>query len=108
MSAWQEDVSKHVAQPECGNRPQQPGAIAQSHQPPYRSRAAQPRVVEISLIFTSNTGHQHTHLQAVIGNYAGILQSMRLDNMQVNQKLENLLQPYGMTLGDGQGSEKSR
>ena len=56
------------------------------------------RHLEIFLNFTRQTGHNHPHLQAALGNYAGLLRAMDLDESQIRQRLNDMLAEYGMSL----------
>ncbi len=54
------------------------------------------RHLAIFLNVTRQTGHSHPHLQAALGNYAGLLQEMGLSDAEVRQKLNDLRAEYGM------------
>ena len=57
------------------------------------------RALAIVLNFTQQTGHQHPHLNVAIGNYAGLLQAMGLADGQIRSRLNEILKPFGMSLG---------
>jgi len=57
------------------------------------------RQVEIFLIFTRDTGHQHPHLQGAIGNYASLLLAMGISKSEIGQRLNDLVADYRMLLG---------
>ena len=56
-------------------------------------------MVEILLEFTATNRHSHPHLQAVIGNYEGLLRAMGRSEAEARQELNDLLAEYGMSLG---------
>jgi hypothetical protein len=56
------------------------------------------RAAEILLRFTVAIGHLHPHLQAVIGNYAGLLKQMGYNHAQVNAELDKMGRPFGIQL----------
>jgi tetratricopeptide (TPR) repeat protein len=53
------------------------------------------RHLEIFVDFTVQTGHPHTHLQAAIGNYAGLLEEMGGTEAEIGEKIVKLLEPLG-------------
>ncbi len=55
------------------------------------------RHFEIFLKFTQATWHPH--LQAAVGNYARLLQAMGMNDSKVHERLNDLLEEYGMSLG---------
>jgi hypothetical protein len=59
------------------------------------------RVVEIFFKFTVSTGHQHPHLQAAVGNYAGLLQQMGRSKAEVLAQLNDIGKAYGIQFGGG-------
>jgi hypothetical protein len=56
------------------------------------------RMVEIFLKFTRATECPHPHLQAALGNYAGLLQAMGRRAADVRRELNELLSHYGVSL----------
>ena len=58
------------------------------------------RVVEIFLSFTAQTGHEHLHLRAAIGNYAALLKQRGDNPEEVSAKLNAVAARYGLPLGD--------
>jgi tetratricopeptide (TPR) repeat protein len=57
------------------------------------------RSVKIYLVFAKRMRHQHSHLQTVLRNYAGLLQALGKRETEINQILNDLLGEYGMSLG---------
>ena len=55
------------------------------------------RHVEIFVLFTARTGHEHPHLVAALGNYAGILEELGFDAAATESRLRELLQPLKPT-----------
>ena len=51
------------------------------------------RHVEIFVLFTVRTGHEHPHLRAALGNYAVILEELGFDASATESRLRELLQP---------------
>jgi len=56
------------------------------------------RVVEILLRFTRSTGHPHSYLKGVLGNYSRLLHAMGRSEVEVQQELTALLSKYGVSL----------
>ena len=50
----------------------------------------QRRALSILINFTRSTGHQHPLLQAIVDDYAGLLQQMGYDREQIMTKLREL------------------
>ena len=48
------------------------------------------RQLGIFLRFTSRTGHEHPHLQAAMGNYAGLLGAMGRGEEEIRTAIEEL------------------
>ncbi len=75
--------------------------LAQLLQATNRLAEAEPlsrRHLAIFLDFTRNTGHEHPHLRAAIGNYAALLTETGLQPEQVQARLKDLFREYGITL----------
>jgi tetratricopeptide (TPR) repeat protein len=51
------------------------------------------RVVAIFALFGRNTGHQHPHMQAAIGNYRGLLLDMKLPAEEIEQRIQSAQEP---------------
>ena len=64
------------------------------------------RHLEIFLRFTQATGHPHPHLRAAMGNYAGLLQAAGRSEAEIRKTLEDLVAPFGLSLG-GPGKSES-
>jgi len=45
------------------------------------------RVVVILCKFGENTGHEHPHLAAAIGNYTGLLRAMGLPKLEIQRRI---------------------
>jgi len=58
------------------------------------------RVIEIFLRFMVTEGQEHPHLQAVIANYAALLEHMGHSAQDVRNKLNTVMQPFGFGLGE--------
>ena len=54
------------------------------------------RTVLVFLKFTRETGHQHPHLDAAIGNYSGLLSAMGLDQAAVEARLTSTFAEAGL------------
>jgi tetratricopeptide (TPR) repeat protein len=83
--------------------------LAQLLQATNRFAEAEPlsrRRVEIFINFTKSTGHQHPHLQQAIKSYTQLLMAMGMNGKYVHQKLESLLEPYGMSLDNVGGGNQ--
>jgi len=57
------------------------------------------RAVEIFLQFGRATGHEHTNLHNVIGNYTGLLAAMGRSKAQIEARLNDIGRPFGKSLG---------
>jgi hypothetical protein len=55
------------------------------------------RALAILLSFRRNTGHEHPHLRAVIGNYVNLLAKTGLQPEQMQARLKDLCREYGKT-----------
>jgi Tetratricopeptide repeat len=55
------------------------------------------RQVRIFLDFTRRTGHEHPHLQAAFGNYAGLLQAMGRSEAEIRAEIETLVRETGLS-----------
>jgi tetratricopeptide (TPR) repeat protein len=51
------------------------------------------RAVEILVLFTARTGHEHPHLGVVLGNYRRILGELGLSGSATESRLRELQQP---------------
>ena len=51
------------------------------------------RHLGIFVSFTVATGHQHSHLQAAVGNYHGLLEKMGLAEAEVGRRGNGVLRP---------------
>jgi tetratricopeptide (TPR) repeat protein len=69
--------------------------LAQLLQATNRLDEAEPlsrRVVEIFLLFTMRTGHEHPHLNAALENYRTLLTAMGHDEKESKVKIESLIE----------------
>ena len=57
------------------------------------------RMIEMFLKFAKTTGHQHSHLQAAIGNYAGLLSPMGRNQPEVLAQLITVGKHFGIQFG---------
>jgi tetratricopeptide (TPR) repeat protein len=57
------------------------------------------RHLEIFFKFRRDTGHEHPHLIAAIGNYANLLQQMGYSEKQVGGRLQEIAAKYGFLIG---------
>ena len=57
------------------------------------------RAVEISFKFTRDTGHTHSHQQAYVDNYVGLLKEMGRSPQEVLAQLNAVGQPFGIRFG---------
>ncbi len=55
------------------------------------------RHVEIFLLFTCRTGHEHPRLRAALGNYAGLLKALGHSDADVQGVVNELLGQYGLS-----------
>ena len=49
------------------------------------------RALAIFVAFARNTGHEHPHLRAAIGNYAGLLEAMGKSESEIEAAIESVL-----------------
>jgi len=76
--------------------------LAQLYQATNRLSEAEPlykRALAIVLKYTQQTGHTHPRLNTFVNNYSLCLQAMGLADGQIRLRLNEILRPFGMSLG---------